>query len=351
MDNERLAAKILSLEFDGKRFAIGKNAETLKVHAVAQLAGIVDDSSKSSEVWQGIPLVNASNLPWGCGVINCATSIAPISAEQRVRSVAPSASLIPFETVQQAMPDLLRPPSFVLEMNEDWQRHESEWLELRAALADNQSKAVFDDVVQFRRTGSYAHMLAYKVQLQEQYFDDVCSLRSGEVFVDCGGFDGDTTEQFVKRCPNYERVWFFEPSQTNMRKAKDRLKGIRHIQFIPKGVSDHTGNLSFDADAGSASAVMESGINTIDVTTIDEEIPEKVSFIKMDLEGWELKALAGARRHIQQDRPKLAIAVYHRASDFRNVPRLILDVQSHYDLYLRHYTEGWSETVMYFIPR
>lgn len=343
--------KILSPEFDGKRFAIGKNPETLQIHAVAPLKGIVDDSSGPSDRWQGIPLLHASDLPPGCGVVNCATSIAPVSAERRICEVAPFAHLTSFDRLQRAMPDVLHAPLFVQEMNDDWERNTDEWLKLRASLADEQSKTVFDDIVEFRRTGSYPHMSNYRVRLQDQYFDDSCPLRSGEVFVDCGGFDGDTTEQFVKRCTNYERVSFFEPSETNMEKAQDRLRGVRDVRFIAKGVSDQSGTLSFDAEAGSASAVTESGGNTIEVTTIDEEISETVSFIKMDLEGWELKALVGARGHIQRDHPKLAIAVYHRASDFRDIPRAILGVRGDYAVYLRHYTEGWSETVMYFVPR
>jgi hypothetical protein len=86
------------------------------------------------------------------------------------------------------------------------------------------------------------------------------------------------------------------------------------------------------------------------VTTIDEEIKEPLSMIKMDLEGWELNALRGARRRIGQDHPKLAVAVYHCASDFWRIPEFVLGVRGDYTIYLRHYTEGWSETVMYFIP-
>jgi hypothetical protein len=64
-----------------------------------------------------------------------------------------------------------------------------------------------------------------------------------------------------------------------------------------------------------------------------------------------LKALDGARRHIERDHPKLAIAVYHRASDFWKIPEFILGIHKDYQVYLRHYTEGWIETLMYFVPR
>ncbi|RLW68504.1 MAG: hypothetical protein B6D71_13650 [gamma proteobacterium symbiont of Stewartia floridana] len=71
---------------------------------------------------------------------------------------------------------------------------------------------------------------------------------------------------------------------------------------------------------------------------------------EMDLEGWELQALHGARRHILEERPNLAIAVYHQAADFRTIFEYITGLCPDYRVYLRHYTEGWSETIMYFIP-
>jgi hypothetical protein len=69
----------------------------------------------------------------------------------------------------------------------------------------------------------------------------------------------------------------------------------------------------------------------------------------MDLEGWEMKALEGSRNHISRDRPKLAIAVYHDAPDFRLVHQFVGEFKHNYKCYLRHYTQGWSETVMFFV--
>ena len=70
----------------------------------------------------------------------------------------------------------------------------------------------------------------------------------------------------------------------------------------------------------------------------------------MDLECWELKAMQGAKKHIIEDKPKLAIAVYHNASDFWQVFEYVTSLRRDYRVFLRHYTEGWSETVMYCVP-
>ncbi len=72
---------------------------------------------------------------------------------------------------------------------------------------------------------------------------------------------------------------------------------------MAKGVSDKEEVLSFNFE-GSSSGICSDGEFTAQSTTIDNFIKDKVSFIKMDIEGWELKALEGAKNHIKNDVPK-----------------------------------------------
>jgi hypothetical protein len=67
----------------------------------------------------------------------------------------------------------------------------------------------------------------------------------------------------------------------------------------------------------------------------------------MDIEGSEEDALMGACRAIQNHAPKLAISVYHKATDFWKLPLLIKRLHSGYRLYLRHYTNEIVDTVCY----
>jgi hypothetical protein len=79
------------------------------------------------------------------------------------------------------------------------------------------------------------------------------------------------------------------------------------------------------------------------------QLPD-LTWLKMDIEGSEVSALQGSVRTISRYRPRLAICVYHLASDLWQIPRLVLNIDSRYAIYLRHYTEGVVETVMYFVP-
>ena len=89
------------------------------------------------------------------------------------------------------------------------------------------------------------HMASYEVRFAEQYFEDFLCL-SGEVFVDAGGFDGDTTELFCERYSDYRAVFLLEPSAKNMQDAKTRRAQRHGISFIEQGISDQAGTLWHD---------------------------------------------------------------------------------------------------------
>jgi hypothetical protein len=67
----------------------------------------------------------------------------------------------------------------------------------------------------------------------------------------------------------------------------------------------------------------------------------------MDIEGAELEAIKGAKRIIEEQKPKLAICVYHKPEDIWELPELILSYNKEYKFYIRHYSYKDNETVLY----
>ena len=68
---------------------------------------------------------------------------------------------------------------------------------------------------------------------------------------------------------------------------------------------------------------------------IDELKLDRVDFIKMDIEGAERHALAGARRLLAVHKPRLAICIYHGADDPEVVPRVVLAANDNYQTFRR----------------
>ena len=105
----------------------------------------------------------------------------------------------------------------------------------------------------------------------------------------------------------------------------------------------------FDASLGSASKLSGAGTVRVEATSLDAAVTGKVDFVKLDVEGAEFKALIGAAKTIEKHKPKLAVCVYHDQLDFLRIPELILGAHPDYKVYLRHYTQGVFETVMFFV--
>lgn len=182
-----------------------------------------------------------------------------------------------------------------------------------------------------------------------QYFDLPELHLQNEYFVDAGAFDGGTTEYFLDHFKDgYSYV--FEAAPGLLRTVEARLGGRGDVEIFPCGLYDTDGTISFlsNKNMPSSSRIVGAGGKEVEVHRLDTLLGErKVTFIKMDIEGSELAALRGAERIIREQRPKLAICVYHKRKDMWEIPGLILQYHPDYKLYLRHYSLYNAETVLY----
>lgn len=202
----------------------------------------------------------------------------------------------------------------------------------------------------FRLHQNLNYMKGFDDCQHRQYFEDFLNLqKSGETFVDIGGFDGFTSREFARRCPRYNSIHLFEPEKTNMEGAKRNLANQENTYFYEVGLSNTNKTLKFSS-TGSSSKVSSDGDIEINVIRLDELPLKDVTFLKMDIEGSELDALRGAKDLIASLKPRLAISVYHRSEDLRTISEYILMLNPSYKCYLRHYTEGVTETVLFFVP-
>ena len=88
-------------------------------------------------------------------------------------------------------------------------------------------------------------------------------------------------------------------------------------------------------------------VSVIDLDTYFEKEGVVPTYIKMDIEGAEHKAIEGAKNIIANNKPRLAISIYHKQEDLWDLPKLLLDIRPDYKFYIRHYTMGFADTVLY----
>ena len=228
---------------------------------------------------------------------------------------------------------------------------------LYGLLNDEKSRRVFKAALKFKLTEDYTYLLEVKDDVKKQYFDEVVKFSDEEVFVDCGGYTGDTIEAFLKAVDNkFKHIYSFEPDERNFKILSEFVSKLpqeikEKITPINAGVSYKNETFYLQASGGWTTCTSEVTDRTARVTAIDEAGGAAPTFIKMDIETFETYALLGAMDTIIDHKPKLAICIYHKFSDLWDIPLLLKQWVSEYKIYIRHYLNTQSETVVYAIPK
>lgn len=216
-------------------------------------------------------------------------------------------------------------------------------------LADQQSKNVMIHTLLGRMTAGFNDYAS--IRSGDFYYPpDLITLRNNEIMVELGSNNGDTLLDFICRCPSFKRAYCFEPDDVCIKILHDRTaQYVDRIVIIPKVAWNKKGKVGFASDGGNGgSKVTEQGnMIQIEAAAVDDEVKENITYMKMDVEGSEMKALQGAKNQIVQNKPRLAISVYHKNEDIVEIPQYILSLRPDYKLFLRHH--GWddSDTVLY----
>lgn len=239
--------------------------------------------------------------------------------------------------------------------------YEEELNEFINELADEKSKETIIARLSFLVTRKRDYVT--NVRSNVQYFDkSILDYQRIKTFIDVGVYTGDSILEFEKYNDMSQCVIYgFEMDEELYACAKRNLKHLGDkVILFKKAVSDKdgieylAGNLgimqSIEPGTFSEKEKTEIVFETCKLDTVLDKDMSDV-FIKMDIEGAELSAIKGAELFIKNNHPILAICIYHKAEDIIEIPRIIKNMYSNYELYVRHYSDNQTETVIYAIPK
>lgn len=233
------------------------------------------------------------------------------------------------------------------EIKEHW--NDFRWI--YNSLQDWQSKDILMKILENWLTYSPYYLNSIHDNTYEEYFDlDIISCSEDEVFVDLGSYIGDTILSYISNMHHYAQIYTYEASVDNMYQVKENTKSYSNITYRQCAVGNYNGLAYLDInDDKSANCISTNGGNAVNIVTLDSDIKEKITFLKMDIEGSETNAIEGAKRHIREEHPKLAIACYHNNHDIWRLAKQIYEIEPGYRFYLRYYGGALypSEYVLY----
>lgn len=231
-----------------------------------------------------------------------------------------------------------------------YEKYSGKYRQVYTYLNDEESKETYYQIFK-----SYLELKEMKCldSQESQYFDsELINLISEEVFLDCGSYDGDTLQDFLKYSnQDYKKYIAIEADAENYSKLIEKIKSNKKIKSYNNSVWNKNEVLYFQSDS-TASKITKSGKTKVNAITIDglDEASE-ITFIKMDIEGAEYNALIGASKTIKKNSPILAICIYHSLEEYASLPLLIKRLNPNYQIFIRHYGGKHNlETVCYAIP-
>lgn len=190
-----------------------------------------------------------------------------------------------------------------------------------------------------------------KEAAKKQYFEEFIAERlptKGGGYIDGGGYDGSTTLDYLRikhNCNN--EILVFEPDKINYQICKQRLKEYPSVRIYPYALSDKEG-ISYFSQAGEKSHIASDGNVQIETVTLDRiAYNMAVDFIKLDVEGNETEAILGSAGIIKKQHPTCAVCLYHKKQDIWTIPLLLLELNPDYMFWLRHYSVGVTDTILY----
>jgi FkbM family methyltransferase len=254
----------------------------------------------------------------------------------------------PFALLEVLDPKAFPPHMFYDGWLEDLFEHRDRYAALAKLLADDMSRRVLDAVIGFRLTLD-ATVLSPIVEWDLYGPANLLQYGDEEVYVDGGSYDGDSIRLFIDRVRGkFSRVLAFEPDKNTFKRLAANFAGEKRVEPINAGLHRRKATLHFDNAGTRGSILVEKGGIEVPVVGLDEVLGgDRVTYIKMNIEGAELEALKGGERAIKRWAPKLAISAYHRPSDLWQVPDMVRSLRPDYKLYLRQHDGGVIETVLY----
>jgi FkbM family methyltransferase len=196
---------------------------------------------------------------------------------------------------------------------------------------------------------------------QYAYRSDVATVAAqpGDVVIDGGACWGDTALYFADRVGLEGRVHAFEFSPGSLEILRRNLAlnaslGER-VEVVPEALWDSSGaSIPFGEFGQLTSLAMprtEANSGQVLTSTLDEWCErakvERVDFIKLDVEGAELRVLKGSEATLRRDRPTVAVCVYHEDADLVEIPEYLAGLDLGYKFFLGHYTAVGDETVLF----
>ena len=150
--------------------------------------------------------------------------------------------------------------------------------------------------------------------------------------IDVGGFIGDSALNFQSF--TNKNIYSFEATSHNYNLMLQTLKLNNTNRIVPvkKGLGSEKTTMTISILDSASSLIRDNTpygstqSEEIELITLDSYVKEhnlKIGLIKVDIEGFEMEFLKGAKETICSQKPAMILSIYHQASDFFDIKPIL----------------------------
>lgn len=229
--------------------------------------------------------------------------------------------------------------------------HRGELAAARALLSDEESRRIFDLVLEYKLTGSLSCLLKAR-NSEDEVWNGLVHPASITSAADLGAYNGDSVRELIERSGGTVReIFAMEPDARNYKKLSEYAAGETRarVTAVHAGAwSEETTltfeksgnrNASFDRNRSQILAARPAKLCEIAAEPLDAVLGgRRVDYIKYDVEGSEREAIFGSCQTIEKYAPTLLVSLYHRSEDIFALPLLLHSQFPNYNaFYLRRF--------------
>ena len=167
-----------------------------------------------------------------------------------------------------------------------------------------------------------------------------------DIILDVGAAEGLFALSVINKC---KQVILIEPNDYFVRALRLTFQSFMDkVTIHHVAVGNREGEIAFDQDSlsGKVDGSIASG-PLKKITTIDKLLADvRITYLKADLEGYEMEMLKGAKTTIQKNRPKIAITSYHTENVATELIREVKSYVPEYQCYVKGIFQDMGKPVM-----
>lgn len=160
-------------------------------------------------------------------------------------------------------------------------------------------------------------------------------VKSNDIVLDCGCAEGIFTFLCYR---NAKHIFVFEPLPEYLSGLEKTFEGTNSVTIVKSALGDKMGIAYLERNGISSHITTEKTDTIVQMDTIDNFCKQnglRYSYLKADLEGYEINLLKGASDTIKQFKPKIAITTYHKANDVEEIRSFLLNLNPDYHILLK----------------